>query len=570
MSKTRAILILVIIGFIVYFNSFFNGFVWDDEEQVLNNTLVHSITYMPQLFLGSTFNTGGSGELAGMYYKPMMSVAFAALYTVFGANSFFFHLFQVSLHIANSVMIFSLFALFFSVPLSFFLALIFLVHPINAETTVYVSALQDTLFMFFGLLALRKLRSLKWNHKTEVIVCLFLLFSLLSKETGLLFLPVLTGYSWLFLKKRFKFSLVALTLTLLVYLFLRVIVANVPFGHSGPSPILNAPLSERLLTLPKIAFYYLKTAVFPKDLAIAQHWLVKTPDWPNFYLPLIIDLLVAIAILSWLIFVWRKLPKIFPVTLFFSGWFGLGMFLHLQIFPLDMTVAERWFYFPFAGLLGILGTILMQIPVSKRLTTVLTALAAVLILLLSARTVVRNSNWQNGLTLYGHDIKISQNAFDLENNYGVELFRYGDLNDAAIHFKKSTELAPNWWTNWSNLGVIEERRNNIAAAKEDYKKAIANGGYYLAYENLANIYFKESPKKARDFIKTSLQRLPLNGRLWFLLAVSDYKLGQKDETKVSLSDEALLAARQAYILLPTQETYSLYQALQSGQQINLP
>lgn len=555
-------LALILIGLIVFANSFFNGFVWDDEEQVLNNTLVHSVTNLPQLFLGSTFNTGGGGGLAGMYYKPMMSVAFASLYTVFGANSFFFHLFQVGLHIANSVMLFTLFGLFFSAPLAFFLALVFLVHPINVETAVYVSALQDTLFMFFGLLALQKLRSLKWSHKTEITVCLLLLFSLLSKETGLLFLPVIVGYAWFFLRKRFNFSLIASASSLAVYLFLRLVVANVPFGHFGPSPILNAPLSVRLLTMPKIAFYYLKTAVFPKDLAIAQHWLVKTADWPNFYLPLIIDLLVAAAILSWLIFIWRKLPKLLPAALFFSGWFAEGMFLHLQIFPLDMTVAERWFYFPFAGLLGILGTVLMQIPVSKKVTKVLTALAVVLILLLSARTIVRNSNWQNGLTLYGHDIKISQNAFDLENNYGVELFRAGDLTDAAIHFQRSTELAPNWWTNWSNLGAIEERRNNLTQAKKDYQKAIANGGYYLAYENLANIYFKENPREARDFCKKSLNALPLNSRLWFILSLSDYKLGKKDE--------ALLAARQAYILSPTQETYTLYTTLEQGQPLNLP
>ena len=101
--------IFFLIGFLIYGASLSNHFVWDDEEQILNNGLVHSITNLPRFFQGSTFNTGGTGSLTGIYYKPLMTVFFALFYTIFGANSFFFHLFQLVFHLVNACLVFVLF-----------------------------------------------------------------------------------------------------------------------------------------------------------------------------------------------------------------------------------------------------------------------------------------------------------------------------------------------------------------------------------------------------------------------------------------------------------------------------
>jgi len=46
-KKEKFILLLILVGFLVYFNSLSNGFVWDDEEQVVNNVLVHSLSNFP-------------------------------------------------------------------------------------------------------------------------------------------------------------------------------------------------------------------------------------------------------------------------------------------------------------------------------------------------------------------------------------------------------------------------------------------------------------------------------------------------------------------------------------------
>ena len=69
--------------------------------------------------------------------------------------------------------------------LALFGALVFLVHPLNVETVVYVSSMQDILFFSFGMLAFLVVLKKELEFKWLVTVFGGLLFSLLSKETGL-------------------------------------------------------------------------------------------------------------------------------------------------------------------------------------------------------------------------------------------------------------------------------------------------------------------------------------------------------------------------------------------------
>jgi Flp pilus assembly protein TadD len=80
---------------------------------------------------------------------------------------------------------------------------------------------------------------------------------------------------------------------------------------------------------------------------------------------------------------------------------------------------------------------------------------------------------------------------------------------------RSTEIAPQWWTNWNNLGVSYERNKQPKKAEEAYLKAIANGDYYLAYENYANLLLKQKRFSELDkFLKQrALVKFPYNERL---------------------------------------------------------
>lgn len=557
MTKSYYPLILIVLAIAVYFNVLFNGFVWDDEEQVVNNSLIHSITNLPNFFSGSTFNTGGSGSLGGLYYKPMMSTFFSLIYTIFGNNPFFFHLFQVIIHLINSTLVFYLLRTFFKEKLSLILALIFLVHPINTETVVYVSALQDTLYFLFGSFALLWAITRKAQSKTFLIVGLMLLLSLLSKETGLLFLLMLLIFKLLIDRKHLLGYILISATVIGVYSLLRFVVAGVSFGSGNLSPIMRIPFGERLINIPQILFFYLRTFFAPIDLSIAQHWTVKNIDLDSFYLPLTWVLTALVLAAAGMIYFKSKGQKQFLTFNFFFFWTIMGLAMHSQLVPLDMTVAERWFYFPIIGILGMIGVTIHNIKINTKFKTIYLSLTVLIVAALSLRTFIRTFDWRDGLTLFRHDITISQNAFDLENNLGVELYRVERFSEAKIHFEKSTRLAPYWWTNWNNLGVIYERDKDIKTAMDYYQKAIDNGHYYLAYENLARVLFLyEDSQTAEKFTLRALMVLPQNPRLWLTLALAENQIGK--------IDEAIMAAKKSYLLQPSQQSYNLYTRLEQG------
>lgn len=537
----KSILIILIIGFLVYLPSLFNGFVWDDEEQIVNNTIIHSLSNTPLFFKGSTFNTGGAG-LSGWYYKPLMTMSFAISYAFFKNNAFGFHLFQLIIHLLNSILVFLIFYHFFKKePLTLILSLIFAIHPGISEAVFYISATQEVLFTFFGLLTFYLAIKIKNLPLITIITFIFLTLALLSKEAAFVIIPILILYCLFFEKEKLLPLISGIFFSVFLYLFLRLFVARITFGFHKIVPIAKASFTERLITVPFILFSYLKLIFFPKDLAIAQHFVIKNIFDNHFYGSLI---LITFFLLLVIYYFLKLRSKIFN---FFLFWYLASISLVLNIFPLDMTLAERWLYFPIIGMLGMVGWLIKELKATIK-TKIITVS---LLIILSLRTIIRGFDWRSGLSLFSHDISYSKNSFDLENNLGVELFRKGEIKESRKYFEESIKLAPEWWTNYNNLGAYYQHYGDLKKAEKLYRTSIKNGDYYLAYENLANILFSQKRfKEAISFCKESLKKLPYNLNLRFFLTLSYYQ--EKD------FDNAEKSAYQLFLLSPSQENYNFY------------
>jgi len=276
------------------------------------------------------------------------------------------------------------------------------------------------------------------------------------------------------------------------------------------------------------------------------------------------------CILGSLYYLIQKKSKRITLFIFFLVWFLAGMAFLMQVFPLDMTVADRWFYFPIVGLLGIFAIILEHLwPYIKKYEKPCFVLAIILLTLLSIRTVIRNNDWRSPIALYSKDIKVYEN-YDIENYLGAEFVYTNRYDEALPHLLKSVKLLPHD-TNLFNVGSVYDHLGNLQKAKEYYELALdtknvfsSTGGEVrkLSYEGLIRIQLLSvTPEKMNGLITESLQEYPRDGALWAYLAINEYKMNNYEN--------ALSASQKAEQLLPNPTTDKLYKMILNKKPLNL-
>ncbi len=489
LTTRKAICFIAVIGIIVYFNSLFNGFAWDDRPQILENDLTHSLSNIPKLFLGSTFPGG-----IGAYYRPFLSVSFTVIYSLFGAQPFFFHILQITIHILNSILLFVFFRKFFNKQLAFFLSILFLVHPINVEAVSYISALNDPMFFLFGISALLLSLREKISINRTIGISFLLLCSLLSKETGILFILLVITYRFLFKLNKRKVLLLSGTLIGVIYLYLRLFVGKVTYEISREVPIAGLSLPQRLLHIPAIIFYYVKTIVFPLQLGVWQKWTIHKITFVNFYFPLFITLIFFCLLFYAAFYLYKHDRKQIRLYIFFTMWFLSGLGLLLQIIPFDMTVSERWMYFPIVGLLGIIGIVIHTLQLKGSMVKSASILAALIILgMFSLRTIVRNTNWSDEITLFSHDVQVDDDNLK-ELMLAQDLIGKGMKEQAFPHFEKSIELNPHIHLKICPPGRTAEQSKFTCETLKD--AVVQNFGEDVVEDNIPNfVQWRESRRR---------------------------------------------------------------------------
>jgi len=560
LTTQKIIVFIIITGFIVFFNNLFNNFVWDDKAYILQNPLVHSIN-IPAIFGRNGFNNNTQ-------YRPLHALYFSVLYAVVAAAPFFYHILQLSLHIVNTLLVFFLLKHFLKRDLSLFLSFIFLVHPLQVESVSFIGSSVNPLFFLSGMIALLLSLPAKINNKRLAGICTFLLISILLKETAILFFFVILLYRIIFHKNFIKTFAFGSLITLGIYYLLRITEIGGQYSQSVLSLIAGLPLLQRLINIPAVIFYYLKNFLCPMNLAVDQMWTVKSIDFSHFYFPLVIDCIFFLIIIFLGIYILKKTKKMFSAYLFFSLWFLAGLTMHSQLIPLDMTVADRWFYFPIVGLLGIVGIGAKSFSsfTDRKIKIAGYILAIIIIMLFSLRTIARNKDWTDSITLFNHDSKITK-SYDLENNLGTEYLNSKNYSEALAHYKKSVALFPND-INTYDLAATYTLTGNTTLAKQYYLKSFSMNHYIpqlreTIYVNLAiTLAYYEKPTPANaDFIKKGVQDYPNEVRLWSALAYSEYELHDYVN--------ALAAAKKVKALVSSKQADYLYTQIITNQPIDV-
>jgi tetratricopeptide (TPR) repeat protein len=561
LTNVKAIHWIIFIGIIVYANMLFNGFVWDDLTYVAFNPELHSLNIL-ELVRANSFNQVGQ-------YRAMTALYFT-LVSLLSTAPFFYHIIQLIIHIINSILLYFLFNNFFKKNLAFFLSLIFLIHPVQVESVSFIASADNILFFLFGMLALTLSFKKQISFNKGLLQFSLLELSLLSKESGVGFLFMIFVLTILFFRNRIVYYSLIAAGTILVYAIIRFGIGGIYFNNSllrWIVPIANLSLSERLLNLPAIIFYYLKIFIFPQNLAIDQLWVIKSINIENFYFPVLVILLFIIFIFTFGYHLIKKNRTKGKQYIFFMCWILIGLGFYSQIIPLDATVADRWMYFPIVGFLGVSGFIISEIKL-RQLKQLFPYLAILILTLFSVRTIIRNTNWSDNLTLFSHDAGLSDN-FDLESNIGALLSTENLPKLALPHTLKSVQMYP-YDLNLSNLGDVYYQLGEYTLAKKYYSESISSTrisiGHQVtiehAYLRLSGLYlFYGDPRKAEIILHQAIKIYPNQWTFWAFFAISEYYDHDKKD--------ALVSAEKAKNLAPGISTAKLYYLISNNKPVNL-
>lgn len=532
----QAILIIVVVGAAVFSSGLGGQFQGDDNSQIVNNVPVQSLSNAKLLFEGGTFYNGqGLNPLTGSYYRPLMMLTFSFLHELFGLNALYFHIFQYMLCIGSAILLFLLFRYSFSQLMALFLALVFLIHPINSQVAFSIACMQDALFMFFGLLAIWILVRFD-SIKSMPFAVLSLFVALFAKESALLFVIMSLIFLFWFSRKRLLPFMSMLVLPVAGWLILKTNAIGFMVNNPGNAPIVHLDFIERMMTAPSIMLLYISKFVFPDKMAAAYYWTQPTFNVQHVLIPLIID----IAVIALVVYAGYRLHKVatkeqYYTYLFFTIWTTIGVGLHLQVFALDFTVTLPWLYFAMAGLLGMIGVVLTNLEPFKSFDhRKALVIAIIVVLLLGGRTFARGFDYKNQYSLAKSDVKATAEQFNAYNSMAIYEAGQNDFDTAIKHARKSVSIYSGA-TNNNTLGGILYLTGDYPGAYQAWHEGLKTMELSDIYVNLVRLTLVYgTPKENEDLIVKALNYFPDNSNMWVYYAIQLQRNGNNSRAKEAI------------------------------------
>ncbi len=451
-------LLLVAAVAALYANSLSHGFVFDDVTLIQQNPDVLHLNWERIL--------GRSG------YRPVRTLTYALNYAVGGLHPFGYHLFNLILHAANSVLIFLfLRAVLGKTEAGFLGGLLFAVHPVQTAAVGYVSGRKDLLATFFLMLA--ALWFIQWRRDGArgrlILAGSAILLAVFSKEVAVVFPALVLLLDLCVLRVRtvvrqqrglisalksgaLFYSLVLGLALAAVYYAIVWTEASRMAGYWGGS------LLNQWATSFKLFVHYLRLALFPYPL-IADYTGVFPVSSGLTEPSTLLCLIVSVAYVAAALRLYRDRPL---VTLG-MGWFLVSLLPVLQIVGFHEIAADHFLYLPMVGVALVFGDIGARGLASRNFSVLLGALLLSIFVLFSFLTVTRNRVWADQVTLWEDTYSKAPESYRANANLGQLYFerfqkdpkRNSGLRREAIRLsERAAELNPEDSLPLSNLGAI--------------------------------------------------------------------------------------------------------------------
>jgi protein O-mannosyl-transferase len=512
-NKTRSefliSLFLIVIILAAYWQLPTHDFlVFDDNKYITNNSHVHDgITWKNLAWAFSSTDFG--------YWHPLTWLSHMLAFQLFGLKFGMHHLTNLFLHIANTLLLFFVLKrMTGALWQSAFVAAMFALHPLNVESVAWASERKNVLSAFFWMLTMWAYVCYAERPTFLRYLLIFLVFAL-----GLMAKPVLITLPFVLLLldywplRRFNSAgsgrgdtHTSKNSGFQRSLALRLVLEKIPFLSLSALCVYfsclsiqrfgiaisaaSVPMKLRIANALVSYVSYIKKMVWPHNLAVFYPYPQTLPLWQTVgagFLLLCISFLVLRAA--------RSKPYLAVGWLWYMGTLvpAIGLF-QAGLWP---AIADRFVYVPLIGLFMFIAWGVPDFVVRWRHRKAgLAVIAALLFPILMTMTCLQLRHWQNGVTLFTHNLNVTHNNSLAHNELGNALKQQGKFEKAMFHYSKALQINPNYAEAHNNLGYTLTRQKNYQDAIYHYNEALRiKPTYAEAHNNLGTALLDQGNDK---------------------------------------------------------------------------
>ena len=519
--------LIAVIAILAYSNTFQSPFQWDENDFIVRNPIVKNLEYFLTPSRAKEFDPDLYISLKTRF---MGYLTFALNYKVHGFDVLGYHLFNLTIHILNAILVYLFTLLTFKTPflrgspigknpnlIALFSSLLFVSHPIQTEAVTYIYQRLASLVTFFYLLSL--VFYIQWRLKSEekelshfhstTLYALSLLSAVLAmktKENSFTLPFCLTVYEFFFFTGPKKIRVIRLIPFLLTFAIipLTLIGMDKSFGEIithilDPSSLVIKTVSEEayLFTQFRVILTYLRLLFLP----IHQNLDYNYPVYPTFLtLQVFLPFLFHLTLLGLAVYLFHRSQSTSPHWRFISFgilWFFITLSVESSVIPQQVMMDEYRVYLPSVGMFIAIVTTVFLLPEKlkvkfPKLEKQILWFFIFAVALLSVLTYSRNIVWKDVVSMWKDVAEKSPGNPRAHYNLGLAYAERGRLDEAKKEFEKALELDPSHAKARNNLGLIYDQQGRSEDAIREFHLALKlNPDNADVHYNLGLIYGRQ-------------------------------------------------------------------------------
>lgn len=524
--KLLTVFAIILVAAVLFFP--FGGaefLLWDDQIHLNQNPFFSPVSWQSFTNIWTTPYPVGPSLYIPVTYSLWGLVA---LFTDGFTHTLPFLLLNLFVHLLNGYLVYRVLAKLFGFlrkDALLFGCLIFLFHPLQVESVVWMSGFKDMIWVTFALLTV--LAALQRHY---LLSYLGLVIAVLCKPVAVI-TPLLVMICEFLSDPQESSPRNTKTYAYLGSLFVVAFPFMLLTKALQPDVLVKdiPSLIERpLIALDAIGFYLKKVFVpveFGPDYGRTTDWVLSRLPTLELHLPV-----VFAGLLIWLA---RKENSLKKPLLWASMIFVVPLLPVLGFVPFQFqnfsTVADRYAYLSVMGI-SLLGALAYaKFPKAK---WVLIALLPCLMV----SSYIHSRYWRNNFDFFTHALKINPDSKSAGNNLGLILTEKNQLKEALTYFQHVYEIYPDNFPAANNIGIIYIRLGEHEKAIQHFENNLkifpTNVDAKISYGELLMQLNRDEESLAQ--LQQASEMNPVNAYGRYMYSQILWKIGQRQESLLQL------------------------------------